>query len=388
MKIKASEEKYRLLFDYDPNPIFMVGVESAKILDANKPASMTYQYDRAELLEMSFLELFDADEADRLWKHLHDFAREDSVFIPKLLARRKNGDYFHIDFHARSGKFQEIESGASGLSYIITTIDITERLEHEAQLTQASKMATLGEMATGIAHELNQPLNVIRVGADFFAKTIKRGQKISEEQLLKVSRNISEQVDRATNIINHLREFGRKSELEVYPVDLNEPIRDVFTILGQQLRLRNIEVSLRLDEPLPKILADKNRLEQIFLNLVTNARDAMEAKGPEAIKKLTITTYQERERVVALVADTGTGMLKEVPEKIFEPFFTTKEVGKGTGLGLSITYGLVKDFRGDINVKLTSHIGTIFRISFPIHPTQTLPLQGGGFGWGLRGSPG
>ena len=234
-------------------------------------------------------------------------------------------------------------------------------------MIQASKMATLGEMATGIAHELNQPLNVIRVGADFFAKMIRRGQKISEEELLKVSRNISEQVNRATNIINHLREFGRKSDLEVYPVDLNEPIRDVFTILGQQLRLRNIEVSLRLDEPLPKILADKNRLEQIFLNLVTNARDAMEAKGPEPNKKLTITTYQQRDRVVALVADTGVGMSKQVREKIFEPFFTTKEVGKGTGLGLSITYGLVKDLGGDIDVKFTSDIGTIFRVSFPIH---------------------
>lgn len=367
MKIQASGDKYRLLFDYDPNPIFVVDAESAKILDANKPASVTYQYDYRELLEMSFLELFDTDEADRFWKHLHDFAKEDSVFIPKLWARRKGGDYFYIHCHARAGKFQKTESGASGLFYIIRTVDISERLEQEAQLIQASKMATLGEMATGIAHELNQPLNVIRVGADFFAKMIRRGQKISEEELLKVSRNISEQVNRATNIINHLREFGRKSDLEVHPVDLNEPIRDVFTILGQQLRLRNIEVSLRLDEPLPKILADKNRLEQIFLNLVTNARDAMEAKGPEPNKKLTITTYQQRDRVVALVADTGVGMSKQVREKIFEPFFTTKEVGKGTGLGLSITYGLVKDLGGDIDVKFTSDIGTIFRVSFPIH---------------------
>ncbi len=151
-------------------------------------------------------------------------------------------------------------------------------------------------------------------------------------------------------------------------MDLNEPIRSIFTFLGQQLKLRNIEVDLRLDEPLPKILADKNRLEQIFLNLVANARDAMEARGPEAIKKLTITTYRERDRVVALVADTGTGMSKKLSEKVFEPFLTTKEVGKGTGLGLSITYGLVKDFKGDIDVKFTSEdIGTVFMVSFPMY---------------------
>lgn len=368
--MRSFEDKYRLLFNYDPNPLFMVDVESAKILDVNNAACTEYQYGRKQLLEMSFLELFDAVEADRLWKTLHQFAKEEYIFIPKLRATRKDGDHVYINFHARAGKFQEPASGVSALSYVIRTVDVTERLEQEAQLTQSSKMATLGEMATGIAHELNQPLNVIRVGADFLAKMTKRGQKISDKQLLKVSRNISEQVERATNIINHLREFGRKSELEVYPVDLNEPIRDIFTLLGQQLRLRNIEVNLRLDEPLPKILADKNRLEQIFLNLVTNARDAMEATGPETIKKLTITTYQERDRVVALVADTGTGMSKEVREKIFDPFFTTKEVGNGTGLGLSITYGLVKDFRGDIDVKFTSDIGTIFRISFPIYTDE------------------
>ncbi|UCG79603.1 MAG: PAS domain-containing sensor histidine kinase, partial [Desulfobacterales bacterium] len=130
-------------------------------------------------------------------------------------------------------------------------------------------------------------------------------------------------------------------------------------------------VNLKLAEALPKILADKNRLEQIFLNLVTNARDAMEAKGPGAIKKLTITTTYEKDgRVVALVSDTGTGISKQAQEKIFEPFFTTKEVGQGTGLGLSITYRLVEDFGGDIDVKSSSDKGTTFRISFPIYADE------------------
>jgi histidine kinase len=370
-ELKLSEEKYRLLFNYDPNPLFMVDVESAKILDANNPASVVYQYDREELLEMSFLDLFDPEDADRLWKELQSFARDEYVFIAKLWARKKDGHHFFVDFHTRIGKFRELKNGAFGLSYIIRTVDITRRLEREAELTQASKMATLGEMATGIAHELNQPLNVIRVGADFFAKMTKRGEKISEEQLFKVSRNMSGQVDRASNIIDHLREFGRRTDFKSGPIDINEPIRDVFTILGQQLGLRDIEVNLKLAEALPKILADKNRLEQIFLNLVTNARDAMEAKGPGAIKKLTITTIYEKDgRVVALVSDTGTGISKQAREKIFEPFFTTKEVGQGTGLGLSITYRLVEDFGGDIDVKSSSDKGTTFRISFPIYADE------------------
>jgi signal transduction histidine kinase len=202
---------------------------------------------------------------------------------------------------------------------------------------------------------------------------IKRGERVSDDELLKVSGSIGEQVSRATNIVNHLREFGRKSDLDLSPVDLNEPIRGVFTLLGQQLKLRNIEINLNLDEGLPTILAEKNRLEQIFLNLVTNSRDSMEARGPEATKELTITTCQEGNTVLARVSDTGTGMPEEIRKKIFDPFFTTKEPGKGTGLGLSISYNLVKDFKGDIRVESTPGVGTTFTISFPVHQTKGNP---------------
>jgi C4-dicarboxylate-specific signal transduction histidine kinase len=205
----------------------------------------------------------------------------------------------------------------------------------------------------------------MRIGADFITKMIRRGQEISDEQLLTVSRNINEQVERATNIINHLREFGRKGDFRVYPVDLNQPIRNVFTIMGEQLKLQNIEVNLETDNAIPKIIADRNRLEQIFLNLVANARDALKEKGPKDIRKITITTYLEGDLVVAEVSDTGEGMSEQIREKIFEPFFTTKDVGKGTGLGLSITYGLIRDFKGGIDVESIPDVGTTFRIRFP-----------------------
>jgi PAS domain S-box-containing protein len=366
-ELKSSEEKYRLLFNYDPNPLFMVDADSAKVLDANQSASTTYQYDRKELLGMSFLDLFEPEDAAQLWNDICRYAKDEYIFKAKLRARRRGGDLFFINFHSSVGKFQEVDDRAFGPSHVIRTVDITRRLQREAQLLQASKLATLGEMATGIAHELNQPLNVIRVGADFLARMTRRGEKVPDGQLLKVSRNMSDQVERASNIINHLRDFGRRTDFKLYPIDINEPIRDVFTILGEQFRLRDIEVSLTLDEGLPQILGDKNRVEQIFLNLVTNAKDAMEAEGAGAIKKLKITTYETGSRVVALVSDTGPGMSKEVREKIFEPFFTTKEVGEGTGLGLSISYGLVRDLGGDIEVKSTSEKGTVFKVSFPVH---------------------
>jgi PAS domain S-box-containing protein len=374
-ELKLSEEKYRLLFNNDPNPLFLVDLDSSRILDANNPAMVTYQHNREELLGMSFPDLFDEDEAVRLWGELKDSHKDVYIFIPRIWGKKKDGRRFFVHLHASTVEFQEPENGDHGRSLIVRTVDITRRLEQEAQLTQAGKMATLGEMATGIAHEINQPLNVIRVGIDFFVKTIQRGNEISDEQLLKASRNISEQVDRATSIINHLREFGRKSDMALSPVDLNEPIRGVFTLLGQQLKVRNIQVNLNLEEGLPKILADKNRLEQVFLNLVTNARDAMEANKPEATKELTIATCQEGDRVLARVSDTGTGMAKEIQKKVFEPFFTTKEAGKGTGLGLSITYNLVKDFKGDIEVESAPDVGTTFTIGFPAYKKKEIPVR-------------
>ena len=374
-ELRISEEKYRLLFHNDPNPLFLVDLDSGRILDANNPASVTYQYGRKELLGMSFLDLFDEDDAHRLWGELEDSHKDVYVFMPRTWAKKRDGRRFFVHLHASAFESEEPENGTVGRYLIVRTVDITQRLQQEVQLTQASKMATLGEMATGVAHEINQPLNVIQVGADFLSKMIRRGERVSDEELLKTSHNISQQVERATNIVSHLRAFGRKSDLEVGPVDLNEPIRGVFTLLGEQLRLRNIEVDLKLEEGLPRILAENNRLEQVFLNLITNARDALELKGREATKVLTIAAYQEGDKVVATVSDNGAGMPEAIMKKVFDPFFTTKEAGKGTGLGLSITYNLVKDFNGDIEVQSTPDVGTTFTISFPVYRRQEIPVR-------------
>jgi PAS domain S-box-containing protein len=369
--LRTSEKKYRLLFNYDPNPLLVVDIDSGEILDVNNATIMTYGYERKELESTSFWELFGADEAPRVRKELYAVRGEQYFFVPRLGAERKDGSRFIVDLHAR-GAVTEAEGDAMGGPLIVRTVDITRRLEQEANLIQAGKMATLGEMATGIAHELNQPLNVIQVGADFFAKMVTRGKQIPEEQLIKTCRNMRAQVDRATRIINHLREFGRKSDSDsdYYPVDINQPIQDVFTILGQQLRLRKIEVKVALGGAPLMVLADKNRLEQIFLNLVSNARSAMEAKA-SGEKVLTLTTCRDGNNVVATVSDTGIGIPQAIQEKIFQPFFTTKEIGKGTGLGLSISYNLIKDFKGEIDVESTEGKGTTFRIRFPAYEKKS-----------------
>ena len=360
-ELKASEEKYRSLFDNDPNPILVFDRATFQIIDANIRATEKYGYSGEELLQLSFRDLGDPEDEEKI----RSLVVEACVFLPKIRHRKKDGSIMHVDIHS----CPRVHLGEDVI--IANIADITDSIQAEAQLIQASKMATLGEMSAGMAHELNQPLNAIRIGSDLLKKMVARGQSLDPELAGKVSGEIGAQVERAANIINHLREFGRKSDLdELEKVNINKPISDVFTVLGQQLKLRQITVNLDLDENIPPILGVRNRLEQVFINLVMNARDAIEEKRemahgetPEGV--LSIRSYQEDGKVVAVVRDNGNGMPESVKEKIFEPFFTTKEITKGTGLGLSISYGIIKDYEGAIEVESMAGSGTIFKISFP-----------------------
>ncbi|MGW8207578.1 MAG: sensor histidine kinase [Syntrophobacteria bacterium] len=360
-ELKASEEKYRSLFDNDPNPIFVFDRSTFQIIDANIRATEKYGYSKEELLQMSFRDLGDPEDAEKIRASVV----EACIFLPKVRHRKKDGSRMHVDIHS----CPRVHLGEDVI--IANIADISDSIQAEAQLIQASKMATLGEMSAGVAHELNQPLNAIRIGSDLLKKMVDRGERLEPDLAGKVSREISAQVERAANIINHLREFGRKSESdELEKVNINKPIRDVFTVLGQQLKLRQIKVNLDLDENLPPVYGVNNRLEQVFINLVMNARDAIEEmleKGYEKEREglLTIRTYQEKGRVVAVVRDNGIGMPERVKEKVFEPFFTTKDLGRGTGLGLSISYGIIKDYEGTIEVESMPGSGTIFKISLP-----------------------
>ncbi|HSM90162.1 MAG TPA: ATP-binding protein, partial [Desulfobacterales bacterium] len=254
---------------------------------------------------------------------------------------------------------------------LVTTSDITKRLEAEQNLIQASKMATLGEMATGIAHELNQPLSVIKTASSFFIKKLDRQQAIEQGTLGTMLRKIDGNVDRATRIIDHMRQFARKSDLKLERIQLNEVLRRAFDIFSQQLKLRSIEVAWEIDPELPKIDADPGRLEQVFINLLINARDAIEERwgaaeaGPGS-KRIVIGTRAAGPLVVCEICDTGVGVPAHMTERIFEPFFTTKQAGKGTGLGLSISYGIVKDCRGTIRVRPHPAGGACFVLEFPI----------------------
>jgi C4-dicarboxylate-specific signal transduction histidine kinase len=237
-------------------------------------------------------------------------------------------------------------------------------------------MTTLGLMAAGMAHEINQPLNVIQICADFFLKMLRKEQPIPDEDLRSMAEDIIANVTRATGIIKHVRHFARQSDVVTSKVSINAPVEDVFKVLGHQIKVHQITLDLNLDPDIPYIMADHNRLEQVFINLVTNAIDAMDEKAelPEftgMAKRLQIKSYVEGNMVAVAVEDNGIGMSEEVKDKLFEPFFTTKKIGKGTGLGVSISYGIIKDYQGTIEVDSQVGRGTTFTLKFPAIETPT-----------------
>ena len=362
--LHASEEKYRSLFDSGPNPIFVLDSRTLEILDANPSAETTYGYTRKELIGRSFTDIGEVEFENQAFSEVDpaEWARS-CVVSQKIRHFKKGRKPIYTEVKACPAIYNNREA------IILAATDISETVEKDAQLFQASKMTTLGEMSAGIAHELNQPLNAIKIGNDFLKRMVQKGLTIQTRDLEKVATEVSAQVERASDIIWRLREFGHKPDFKKETFSVNETIRDVMRIIGHQLALQNIEVELGLDETIPAILANKNRFEQVVFNLITNARDAIEQATDDSTGdsggKIHFRSYAEHGEVVFEVTDTGIGMDSEIRARVFEPFFTTKEVGKGMGLGLAISYQIVRDFGGQITVESRDQGGSRFTLRFP-----------------------
>ncbi len=359
-KLEKSEKKYHEIFNNMPNPVFVLDLASLKILDCNESVKPVYGFDKDEVINRSFLDLFIGKDRDEYASKLKNVS-----VINQAKQQNKNGKTLFVTIRISPSDY----SGNKVL--LVSTSDITKRLETEQQLIQASKMATLGEMATGVAHELNQPLSVIKTASSFSIKKINKNEPIEAEILFKILAKIDSNVDRATKIINHMRQFARKSEMDLEKVQINDILERAFEIFSQQLKLRGIEVIWSIDKKLPKINADPGRMEQVFINLLLNARDAIEDRWgnqePQSSeKKIILKTVCDGHNVICEVCDTGIGISESISDKIFEPFFTTKEVGMGTGLGLSISYGIVKDCGGSIQVVPNKPEGACFVLKFPL----------------------
>ena len=224
-QLRESEGKYRSLFDSGPNPIFVLDAETQQILDANPSAVDTYGYTKEELKQLTFTELGGLDRGETPVSVLDkQCAGADHIVISKVQHIKKGSRAFYVNIHGCSTKYKDRDA------LIVATTDITEIIEKEAQLIQASKLTTLGQMSAGIAHELNQPLNAIKVGNEYLKMMAQEGRKIPDEDLLQVVNEVNNQVDRAAEIINHLRDFSRKADQVKEKVDVNRSIKTVHSL--------------------------------------------------------------------------------------------------------------------------------------------------------------
>lgn len=242
--------------------------------------------------------------------------------------------------------------------------DITEKKIIQDQLMHSAKMVTLGEMATGVAHELNQPLNIIRMAADSSIEILK-DDKYSQDELIKKLDRISSQTIRAASIIDHMRIFGRRPNSEPAAFNPQAVVKEAIELISEQLRLSEINIKFEITEKCRTVLGDQMQLEQVVLNLISNAKDIIESKDIDD-KQICINVVDDSvsNSIYIHVEDNGGGIDENNLSKIFDPFYTTKDPGKGTGLGLSISYGMVTDMGGTIDA-INVNYGARFTISLP-----------------------
>src|SRR5438445_694366 len=242
-----------------------------------------------------------------------------------------------------------------------------ELRDKQEQLVQAGKLATLGELTTGVAHELNNPLNNMGLFVGNAIDLIELGAA-DKGRIVGELRRATQQVRKATEIISHLRTFGRAAAVSREPISLRQVIERARSLMQEQLRLREIEVTVDLGSEEPVVVGNPIQLEQVFINLLANARDAVADSPRKAIR---ISGSVGSAGVEVAFADTGEGIPSGLERRIFDPFFTTKEVGKGTGLGLSITYGIIKEHGGSISVASSPGEGATFLLNLPLACADT-----------------
>jgi PAS domain S-box-containing protein len=248
-----------------------------------------------------------------------------------------------------------VSRGMQQIGRLVIFDDITDRAELERRLVQADKLSSIGLLAAGVAHEVNTPLAVISTYAQMLAK-----QVADDEQKSRMLEKIARQTFRASEIVNSLLNFSRTSTGEQTEIRLNRVIEETLSLLEHQLKKAGVQVVKDLDPLLEPVKGNAGKLQQVFLNLFINARDAMQPGGI-----LTVTTRSHAGAVEVDVSDTGHGIAPEHLSRIYDPFFTTKGVKKGTGLGLSVTYGIVQEHGASIEAISRQGEGTRFHLEFP-----------------------
>ena len=360
--LRDSEARYRLLFDGNPTPLLLYDPATLRFLAVNDAAIRQYGFSREEFQRITVTELRPPEDVPLLMDQLAS-PGEDGMRRGRFRHRRKDGTVFEVDIVSHP-----MDVGGSVARLAIAT-DVSERADLERQLRQAQKMEAVGQLAGGMAHDFNNLLSTILTTAELM------GSELPADSVLRDDlETIRTAAGRGATLTAKLLAFSRRKTLEYQTLAVDELLGE-FARVVRRLIPESIELSLPLRAGGARIHADAGAVEQIVMNLVTNARDAMPAGGTLTIGTERATMDEEFARghagtrpgdyVVLRVRDTGAGMDADTLRKVFEPFFTTKPVGVGTGLGMSMVYGLVKQHQGYVDVASQAGEGTTVTVYLP-----------------------
>jgi two-component system, cell cycle sensor histidine kinase and response regulator CckA len=381
---QLSEERHHFLFEASPLPIWVFDPKSLELLAVNEAMVTTLGYTRDELLAMTLHQLKPPGDIPRLVEHMKTVRPRELKRVGVRPFHRKDGSFAELDITAHSvfmgGRLVQLAIG----------IDVTETRRLEERLHQSQKLDAIGQLAGGVAHDFNNILAAILSNAEGARELL--DQASAPAMML---REIEMAAERGASLTRQLLAFSRKQRRQVAAVDVNAVVRNIERLFSRVIG-EHIEMTLQLAEPLPTVHADASQLEQVVMNLILNARDAMPDGGHLIIETAnseldshgaTPLGLAAGDYVVLSVTDTGIGMDADTRAHIFEPFFTTKEVGRGTGLGLATVFGIIQQSEGAISVSSEPGRGSTFRIYLPriagMQPARTItrnfpkPANGG-----------
>jgi PAS domain S-box-containing protein len=349
-QLREQEATYRRSIDSAPAAIFKIDSETGAVLAANFVAEQSLEFPSEELRGMTAWDLHPPGERQAAIELWEETRAQGNANRDDLHHRTRSGGI--VPVFINSGL---IEYGEQRFIQQIA-VDLSDRQRLEDQLIQSEKMAAIGQLAAGIAHEIRNPLAII-MNALYDLAEIVDGNNAEVREDLRIAK---EEMDRVQTIINSLLEFSRDSRAEIELVDINDLLRKTLLLMSKHLQNSDVRVVTELGD-IGTCTANQNALRQIVLNLITNAVQAMPHGGELSVR----TSLRPGNRVRLEFSDTGIGIPPHQLNDIFNPFFTTKSPGQGTGLGLSVVHSVVRRYHGDIQVRSTPNVGTTFTIDLP-----------------------